>query len=89
MQSEEILPSCVEVGNAAFELLLSQEQGATCVRYGSAATLLLTVVFIINKQRGPVWKNHHGGSFFLYTSFRFTHLLRISQSLFCFSLYYI
>lgn len=64
MQSEEILPSCVEVGNAAFELLLSQEQRATCVRYGSAATLLLTIVFIINKQRGPVWKNHHGVLFF-------------------------
>lgn len=82
MQSEEMLPSCVEVGHAAFELLSSQEHGATCVKYGIAATLLLTLVFIVNKQLSPVWKNHHGIS--LYTSLRFKQLLSICQSLFIF-----
>lgn len=72
MQSQEILPSCVEVRYAAFELLLSQEQGATCVRYGSAATLLLTLVFIINKQLSPVWKNRYV-FVFLFFLFFFVH----------------
>lgn len=60
MQNEEILPSCVKVRNAAFPCVFSQEYGATCARYGSTAALLLTLVFIINKQLSPVWKNPHG-----------------------------
>lgn len=47
------LPPGVEVGHAALELVLSQEQESAGVRYGRSA-LLLTFVFIIDEQPGTV-----------------------------------
>lgn len=52
--SKKTLPSRVEVGNAAFEIVFSQNHGATGVRYGAAAALYLTRVFIVNEQIHPV-----------------------------------
>lgn len=58
LKFEQISPSCVEVGNAALESVVSQEHAsAACVGYGGAAALDLTLVFIINNHLNPVWKN--------------------------------
>lgn len=57
LKCEQISPSCVEVGNAALESVVSQQHSAACVGYGGAAALHLTFVFIINNHLNPVWKN--------------------------------
>lgn len=56
MQSEGGLPSCVEVGQAAFELVLSQNHRASSAGYGNAGILLLARIFIIDKQLNTVWE---------------------------------
>lgn len=69
MCNRQISPSCVEVGNAALEILFSQEQSATCVRYGQASALLLTLVFIVDHQLGAVEKNNHSTCLHIRTKF--------------------
>lgn len=57
-QGGKHLPPGVEAGHAALELVPSQKQEATGVRYGRSA-LLLTFIFVIDEQLSPVWKIPH------------------------------
>lgn len=85
-KSRQISPSCVEVGNAALEILLSQVQGATCVRYGRGSTLLLTFVFIIDHQLGAVEKNNHSTCLHIRTKFVYRSVFHIVS---CFHSFYV
>lgn len=86
-KSRQISPSCVEVGNAALEVLFSQEQGATCVRYGEASSLLLTLVFIIDHQLGAVEKNNHSTCLHIRTKFVYRSVFHILSL--CFQSFYV
>lgn len=66
-KSRQISPSCVEVGNAALEIVFSQVQGAACARYGQASTLLPSLVFIVDHQLGAVEKNNHSAGLHIRT----------------------
>lgn len=53
------LPSCVEVGHAAFESIFSKEYKAARVRDGHATSLLLAIIFIVHRKPNAITKETH------------------------------